>query len=99
LRNAAPAALLGDSPARVRVDVGCEVEPTGEEVVRVRVRDTHPEPPPPASAARRDRGLGIIDGVLERYDGALEVGPGDGQWKKSVSVRLFRALDPLEAAA
>jgi signal transduction histidine kinase len=98
LRNAARAAAGGPAPARVQLDVRLDLEPTGEEVVRVRVRDTSPDPLP-AGILRRDRGLGIVQDALQRYDGCLEVAPGDGEWKKSVCVRLFRALDADELAA
>jgi hypothetical protein len=65
----------------------------------VRVRDTSPEQLPRELPARRDRGLGIISETLDRYDGSLEVSPGDGEFQKSVSLRFFRALDQHEAAA
>jgi signal transduction histidine kinase len=99
LRNAVRAAARAPGPARVRVDVECDLEPTGEETVRLRVRDTSPEPLPREVGARRDRGLGIVSESLDRYDGCLEVAPGDGEWQKSVSLRLFRALDSVEEAA
>jgi signal transduction histidine kinase len=101
LRNAVRAAARAPAPARVRLDVQLDLEPTGEEAVRVRLRDTSPEPLPRDLGARRDRGLGIVAEVLDRYDGCLEVTPGDSEWQKSVSLRLFRALDEAveEAAA
>jgi tetratricopeptide (TPR) repeat protein len=99
LRNAVRASARGPRPARVCLDVACALEATGEEAVRVRVRDTSPEPLPRELPARRDRGLGIISETLDRYDGSLEVSPGEGEFQKSVSLRLFRALDQYEAAA
>src|SRR5205823_12086884 len=85
LRNAVRAAARAPGPARVRLDVQCDLEPTGEEAVRLRVRDSSPEPVPREVGARRDRGLGIVSEALDRYDGCLEVAPGDGEWQKSVS--------------
>jgi signal transduction histidine kinase len=101
VRNAVRAAVRGPSPARVALDVQVALEATGEEVVRIRVQDTSPEPLPREVGARRDRGLGIVSEALDRYDGCLEVAAGEGPWQKSVSLRLFRALDDpaLEAAA
>ncbi len=99
LRNAVRAAARGPQPARVAIDLQCSLEPTGEEVVRVRVRDTSPESPPPSSGARRDRGLGIVGDALDRYDGCLEVAPALAPFTKAVCLRLFRSLDVEEQAA
>jgi len=98
-RNAVRAAARAPGPARVCVDVQLELEATGEEAVRVRVRDTSPEALPRDFGARRGRGLGIVAETLDRYDGCLEVLPGEGEWQKSVSLRLFRALDSVEEVA
>jgi signal transduction histidine kinase len=99
LRNAVRAAASAPGPARVSLDVQLDLEPTGEEAVRLRVRDTSPEALPRDFGARRGRGLGIVAETLDRYDGCLEVLPGDGEWQKSVSLRLFRALDSVEEVA
>jgi tetratricopeptide (TPR) repeat protein len=100
VRNAVRAAARAPGPARVQLDVEVQLEPTGEEAVRVRVRDTSPEPLPRDLGPRRDRGLGLVAEALDRYDGSLEVGGAEGEWQKSVSLRLFRALDDvLEEAA
>jgi signal transduction histidine kinase len=99
LRNAALAAARSPSP-RVALDVRVALEPTGEEIVRVRVRDTSPEPIalPLASRGHPNRGLGLVTTALDRYDGCLELEPGGDGFAKSVTVRLFRALDVAEAA-
>ncbi len=107
LRNAILAVGRSDGARRVAVDVLVDVEPTGEEAVRIRVRDTSPEPLPAAGldGRRAERGLGITTAALDRYGGALLCGDGGDGFAKSVEVRLFRALDgapeppALEAAA
>ena len=98
LRNAIQATQRGDAPRRVRLDVTLTLEPTGEEVVRLRVHDTSPErfsyevlrPERPEQIAR---GLGLIRAATERYGGVIEVDPGAPGFAKAVAVRLFRALD------
>jgi hypothetical protein len=102
VRNAVLAVGRGAAPRRVAIDVVVDMEPTGEESVRVRVRDTSPEPLDLEAAwdRRAARGLGIVTAALDRYDGAIDVGPvgaaGDG-FAKAVTVRLFRALDDTPA--
>ncbi|HZS37608.1 MAG TPA: hypothetical protein VFF06_12315 [Polyangia bacterium] len=101
VRNAVAAAERGPRPRRVALDVQVALEPTGEELVRVRVRDTSPErlTPEQIAAARLERGLGLVTAALGRYDGALEVEPGDAGFTQAVVVRLFRALDSTVDAA
>jgi hypothetical protein len=82
----------------VIVDVDVAVEATGEEIVRVRVRDSSPQLPA-SPAAPSMRGLGLVNTVLERYDGSLAVEPGGDGYAKAVVVRLFRALGPAAEAA
>jgi signal transduction histidine kinase len=100
VRNAVLAAGRGEAPRRVALDVTVELEATGEELVRLRVRDTNREPlSTDALYDRRPgplRGLAIVTTALSRLDGVLEVGPGGDGFAKAVTVRLFRALD-LEA--
>lgn len=104
LRNAIQATQRGPGPRRVRLDVTLTLEPTGEEVVRLRVHDTSPErfsyealrPERPEQIAR---GLGLIRAATERYGGVIEVGPGAAGFAKVVAVRLFRALDEEAVAA
>lgn len=99
LRNAIVAAAAGPTPRRVAIDVTVAVEPTGEEIVRLRVRDTNPAPLPPPAALGSGRGLALTTTALERYDGALVVEAADGGYAKSVVLRLFRALDAAAEAA
>lgn len=95
LRNAILSVGQSASPRRVALDVQVSVEPTGEELVRIRVRDTSDERLTTEAIYQRgvDRGLGLVTAALRRYDGAIEVEPGSDGWAKTVVVRLFRALD------
>jgi len=109
VRNAVVAAARGPAPRRVAIDGQVTLEPTGEEVVRLRVRDTSPEPIALEAAARASgRGLHLVTSALARVDGGLELAPGGDGYAKALVVRLFRALDddsedaaapPLEATA
>jgi signal transduction histidine kinase len=94
VRNAILAVDKSAPPRRVRVDVRVEMEPTGEEVVFICVRDTNDDRLSTESIYDRrvDRGLGLVTAALTRYDGAIEVEPGEGGYAKAVCVRFFRAL-------
>jgi len=91
-------AALGDSPRprRLAVDVLVELEPTGQEVVRIRVRDSSRHGVEAMGAATEvagvEHGLGIVRTALLRYDGSLQLGPGGDGYAKAVIVRLFRSL-------
>lgn len=93
-RNAVLAVDRAGAPRRVGLDVRVELDETGLELVRLRVRDTSAEPVSLDAVRERrpDRGLGLVSLALLRYDGALEVEPGDEGWAKGVTVRFFRAL-------
>lgn len=95
LRNAIVAVGRGGPPRRVRMDVDVQLEPTGEETVRIRVRDTSRETLRPEDLRERrvDRGLGLVAAAVDRYRGAVEVEPGGEGWQKAVTIRFFRALD------
>jgi signal transduction histidine kinase len=101
LRNAIVAAAAGPRPRRVAVDVAVTIEPTGEELVRLCVRDTNPAPLPLPSPLGSGRGLALTTTALARYDGALVVEPAapDSGFAKCVVLRLFRALDRAAEAA
>lgn len=90
-----------DAPRRVALDVRVDLDETGLELVRLRVRDTSAEPIALDAVRERrpDRGLGLVSLALLRYDGALEVEPGDGGWAKGVTVRFFRALSAAPGSA
>jgi signal transduction histidine kinase len=95
LRNAISA--LGESPhpRRLAMDVVLDLEPTGEEVVRIRVRDSSTQRLDAGDAAAGpasvEHGLGIVRTALLRYDGSLEIAPGGDGYAKAVVVRLFRS--------
>ncbi|HJL15719.1 MAG TPA: hypothetical protein RMH99_08690 [Sandaracinaceae bacterium LLY-WYZ-13_1] len=95
VRNAILAVGQEAPPRRIGLDVSTEVELTGEETVRIRVRDTSTErfTTEDIYARRMDRGLGLVTAALGRYDGAIAVEPGDDGWEKAVVVRFFRAFD------
>lgn len=95
VRNAILAVGAEEPPRRIGLDVETQIEPTGEETVRIHVRDTSPEElsTEDIHARRMSRGLGLVTAALARYDGAILVEPGEGEWKKSVVVRFFRAAD------
>jgi C4-dicarboxylate-specific signal transduction histidine kinase len=103
VRNAILAVGQDEEPRRLGIDVSTEVELTGEEVVRIHVRDTSAQrfSTEDIYARRMDRGLGLVTAALSRYDGAITVEEGGDGWAKSVAVRFFRAYadDALEAPA
>ena len=92
VRNAAHAAAAGPAPARVALDVDRALEPTGEEIARVRVRDTNPSAVPPPAQLIEARGLALVRAALQRCDGSLSVEPAGDGFAKSVVVRLFCAM-------
>lgn len=95
VRNAILAVGRTDPPRRIALDVVVDLEPTGEEIVRVRVRDTCRETPSfrAVSGRRVDRGLALVTAALNRYDGSIDVEPGGDGWAKAVTLRFFRALE------
>ncbi len=95
VRNAILAVGGDDPPRRIGLDVETTLEPTGEETVRIHVRDTCPQElsTEDVYARRMSRGLGLVTAALSRYDGAILVEPSEGEWAKSVVVRFFRAYD------
>lgn len=103
VRNAILAVGRSEPPRRVGLDVETEIELTGEEMVRIHVRDTSDETLETEQiyARKMDRGLGLVTAALTRYDGTIAVEPGRDGWAKSVVVRFFRAYadDELDRAA
>ena len=95
VRNAILAVEGAPPPRRVAVDVTLTLEPTGEEIVRVRVRDTSAEAPSATAIRERsvDRGLGLVSAALSRYDGSIDVEQGGDGYAKAITLRFFRALD------
>lgn len=94
VRNAILAVGRDPAPRRLAVDVAVDVEPTGEEMVRIHVRDTSPETITEDAIRERraDRGLGLVSAALARYDAAISVEAGGGDFAKAVTLRFFRAL-------
>jgi signal transduction histidine kinase len=94
LRNAIAALADSPRPRRLAVDVLVNVEPTGEEVVRIRTRDSSCgliTGPALRDGVDVEHGLGIVRTALMRYDGSLEVVRGEDGYSKAVVVRLFRS--------
>ena len=99
LRNAVVAAAKGPAPARVAVDVDVATEPTGDEILRLRVRDSNPDAVPAPAELVEARGLALVRAALQRCDGSLSVEPGGDGFAKCVVVRLFCALHAATEAA
>lgn len=96
VRNAILAVGRGEPPRRISLDVTTELEPTGEENVVIRVRDTSPDPLTTEAIYERrvGSGLGLVTAALSRYDGAIAVEAcAEGGWAKAVSLRFFRAFE------
>lgn len=93
VRNAILAVGGSEPPRRIALEVETELEPTGEERVRVIVRDTSEQTLTTEDiyARRIDRGLGLVTAALGRYDGTIAVEPGREGWAKSVVISFFRA--------
>lgn len=98
LRNAILATGRSESPRRVGLDVSLELEPTGEETVRLRVSDTSPEELRPEMLLDRrvDQGLGLVAAAVTRYGGSIEIEPGSRGFQKGVVVSFFRTLDEVD---
>lgn len=95
VRNAMIAAGEAPAPRAVHVDVRLDLEPTGEEVVRLRIHDSDPTTLTPELLRDRpmDRGLGLVSAAIARYDGALSTEPSDRGLGKAVVVRFFRCME------
>jgi hypothetical protein len=99
LRNAVVAAAKGPKPARVAIDADVSIEPTGDEVLRLRVRDSNPEAVPSPAALAEARGLALIRAALQRCDGSLSIEPAGDGFAKCIVIRLFCALHEATEAA
>ena len=106
VRNAILAVGRDAPPRRVRVDVVVDLEPTGDETVRIRVFDSSAEEFDPSIIFDRrvDRGLGLVAAAVHRYGGAIDVerveGEGAGEdalagYRKAVVISFFRTDEDL----
>lgn len=93
VRNAVQAVAAAPAPRRLAVDVQVEPEPTGEEFVVFRVRDSSPSGlhPGDSKGADMEHGLGIVNTALRRYDGSLQVVPQSDGYAKAVLIRFFHS--------
>ena len=97
VRNAIQAAASAPAPRRLALDVKVEPEPTGEEFVVFRVRDSSPggldsgEGEGQGKGNDVEHGLGIVNTALRRYDGSLQVVPDSDGYAKAVLIRFFHS--------
>ena len=93
VRNAIQAVACAPAPRRVALDVQVEPEPTGEEVVVFRVRDSSPSGLQAGNSKGSDmeHGLGIVNTALRRYDGSMQVVPQSDGYAKAVLIRFFHS--------
>ena len=101
VRNAIQAVASAPSPRRLALDVQVEPEPTGEEFVVFRVRDSSPggldsgegkgQGKSQGNSNDVEHGLGIVNTALRRYDGSLQVVPGSNGYAKAVLIRFFHS--------
>jgi signal transduction histidine kinase len=94
VRNALVA--LGSSAEKklLSLEVSLELEPTGEESVLLKIKDSAEKMPEAIDHAPAGRGLWIVQKTLQRYDGAIsiEAEPEGTTYHKAIVVRLFRAM-------
>ncbi|MCB9612091.1 MAG: hypothetical protein H6722_06500 [Sandaracinus sp.] len=96
IRNAVLAVGRAEPPRHVAVRVELEMEPTGDETVRLRVLDSSPEELDPEVLFDRrvDRGLGLVAAAVRRYGGAIDVEPErEAPFTKAVVVSFFRVAE------
>jgi signal transduction histidine kinase len=93
VRNAIQAVASAPAPRRLALDVQVEPEPTGEEFVVFRVRDSSPGglDSGEGNGNEVEHGLGIVNTALRRYDGSLQVVPDSDGYAKAVLVRFFHS--------
>ena len=94
VRNALIA--LGNSTEKklLSLEVSLELEPTGEESVLLKIKDSAKQMPEAIDHAPAGRGLWIVQKTLQRYDGAvsIETEAEGSTYHKAIVVRLFRAM-------
>ncbi len=101
VRNAILAVGRDGPPRRLRLDVDIDLEPTGDETVRIRVLDSSSETLDPSVIFDRriDRGLGLVAAAVHRYGGAIDVeAVDDPGYRKAVVISFFRMDADLRAS-
>ncbi len=98
LRNAIFAVRSNRENRRVQMALHTELQPTGDEVVRLYVRDSGLEPLTTEAIAGSDlnTGLGLVMAAVQRYNGTVEVQSAPAPYNKAVIVRFFRSLEEEE---
>jgi Flp pilus assembly protein TadD len=95
IRNAIQSSQEHGAKGELVIGLGVEIEVdsiTGLERVVFLVRDRSPKVLTPEMIRGRyiEEGLGLTADLVSRYDGTLDVLPGEGGWSKSVAVKLPR---------
>jgi len=95
LRNAIMAVAGDEGGRRVLMSTRVDLEPTGEEVVRLSVRDSSSRSLTTETIQARDvgSGLGLVTTAIKRYGGAIEVRPASDGYTKEVTVNFFRVFE------
>ncbi len=95
VRNALLAMHRENVPGMLKMHVDVELEPTGDETIRIATLDTSPESPDSSILFDRrvDRGLGLVAAAIHRYGGAIEVEEQseESAYRKAVVVSFFRS--------
>jgi signal transduction histidine kinase len=94
VRNALIALGSSNEKKLLSLEVSLELEPTGEESVLLKIKDSARKMPGSIDHAPAGRGLWIVQKTLQRYDGAIsiEAEPEGSTYYKAIVVRLFRAM-------
>jgi len=95
VRNAIMAVARDEDGRRVRLATRVDLEPTGEEVMRLSVRDSSSATLTTEMIQGRNvsSGLGLVTTAIKRYGGAIEVRPAGGGYTKEVTVNFFRVFE------
>ena len=83
-----------NSHRALKLEVALRTEPTGDESVLIKIHDTSPEELTTEDiyGRRLERGFGLVAAAVTRYDGSVFVEPAEGDFRKALVVRFFRAL-------
>ncbi len=99
LRNAVMAVDRNEADRLVGMGMRCELEPTGQEMVRIYVWDSSPYVPSEELDRARtpDSGLGLVMLAVKRYGGTVEIKESKGPYRKEAIVCFFRAFDDADS--